>query len=377
MNIPFHIPYITDTDLEYMKKALYETQLVGNGPYTKKCHDLLEKQTLTKKALLTTSCTTALEMSALLLDIQPGDEFIVPSYTFVSTVNAFVLRGGVPVFVDSREDTLNLDEKLVEQAITKKTKAIVPVHYAGVACEMDTLNAIAQKHHVAIVEDAAQAVGAFYKGKALGTIGDLGAYSFHGTKHIVCGEGGALLVNNEKYIETAEIIREKGTDRSKFLRGAVDKYTWQTIGSSYLPSEITAAFLLSQLEQIEEILNKRMIIWNLYNDLLEPFEKDGKLKRQHIPVGCDHNAHMYYVLLSPFINQQKVLSYLKDMGIGAMAHYAPLHDSPGGKKYGRVASSMDVSNSIPDRIVRLPLWCGMDESHVQHIIEVFGKSLKT
>ena len=299
--IPFNKPYMTGKELYYIAEAKFGNMLAGDGPFTKRCHQWLEQRTGSAKALLTHSCTAALEMAALLLDIQPGDEIIMPSFTFVSTANAFVLRGGVPVFVDIREDTLNLDERLIEAAITPRTKAIVPVHYAGVACEMDTIMAIARRHGLKVVEDAAQGVMSSYKGRALGSIGDLGAYSFHETKNVISGEGGALLVNDPELALRAEIIREKGTDRSRFFRGEVDKYTWQEVGSSFLPGELIAAFLWAQLEEAERITNDRLASWARYHELLEPLEAKGILRRPVIPEGCQHNAHMYYVLLTPGI----------------------------------------------------------------------------
>ena len=296
MKIPFNKPFVTGTELRSIEEALSSLHLSGDGTFTKKCHQWLEKTTGTKKALLTHSCTAALEMAAILADIQPGDEVIMPSYTFVSTANAFVLRGGIPVFVDIRPDTLNIDENLIEAAITNKTKAIVPVHYAGVACEMDTIMRIAEKHNLLVIEDAAQGVMGFYKGKALGTIGHLGAYSFHETKNIISGEGGALLINDPRFIERAEIIREKGTNRSQFFRGEIDKYTWVDIGSSFLPSEIIAAFLWSQLESSQNITNQRLETWEQYHKGFKELEVSKKIRRPIIPGDCSHNAHMYYIL---------------------------------------------------------------------------------
>ena len=296
--IPFNRPYLTGAELEYISRALSTAKLAGNGEFTALCHRWIEENCGTNRALLTHSCTAALEMSALLLDITPGDEVIMPSYTFVSTANAFVLRGGVPVFVDIRADTLNIDETLIEAAITPRTRAIVPVHYAGVACEMDTIGEVAQRHGLPIVEDAAQGVGATYKGKALGSIGDLGTYSFHETKNIVAGEGGALLVNRQDLVERAEIIREKGTDRSKLVRGEIDKYSWHDVGSSFLPSELQAAFLWAQLEKADTINDMRIRRWNQYHGAFEELEVQGLLQRPAVPAGCVHNAHMYYVIVS-------------------------------------------------------------------------------
>lgn len=309
-------------------------------------------------------------MSALLLNIEPGDEIIMPSYTFVSTANAFVLRGGIPVFVDIREDTLNLDERLIEEAITPRTRAIVPVHYAGIACEMDTIMSIAKKHGLKVVEDAAQGVMASYKGRALGSIGDLGAYSFHETKNVISGEGGALLVNDSALAMRAEIIREKGTDRSRFFRGEVDKYTWQEVGSSFLPGELTAAFLWAQLEEAESITNRRLDTWERYHALLQPLEQNGLLRRPIVPVDCQHNAHMYYVLLAPEIDRQSVLSELKKNEIYSVFHYVPLHSSPGGKRYGRSHGDLEVTVRQSERLIRLPLWVGLSDEEQDRVVEV-------
>ncbi|MDZ4076343.1 MAG: dTDP-4-amino-4,6-dideoxygalactose transaminase [Hylemonella sp.] len=368
MNIPFNKPYMTGKELFYIAEAHFNGKLAGDGPFTKRCHVWLEDKTRTKKALLTHSCTAALEMAALLLDIQPGDEVIMPSYTFVSTANAFVLRGGVPVFVDIRKDTLNLDERLIEAAITPRTKAIAPVHYAGVACEMDTIMDIARRRGLKVVEDAAQGVMSTYKGRALGSIGDLGAYSFHETKNVISGEGGALLVNDPALTLRAEIIREKGTDRSRFFRGEVDKYTWQEVGSSFLPGELIAAFLWAQLEEAQRITTERLALWERYHQALEPLEARGLLRRPVVPRECQHNAHMYYVLLAPEINRQAVLSMLKDAAINAVFHYVPLHSSPAGKRYGRVHGSMEMTDRQSERLVRLPLWLGLTPEIQERVI---------
>lgn len=354
--IGFNHPYMTGKELNYIAQAKFGNMLAGDGPFTKRCHGWLEQKTGCSKALLTHSCTAALEMMALLLDIQPGDEVIMPSYTFVSTANAFVLRGGVPVFVDVREDTLNIDERLIEAAITVRTKAIVPVHYAGVACEMDTILAIARRRGLRVVEDAAQGVMARYKGRPLGAIGDLGALSFHETKNVISGEGGALLVNDPALAQRAEIIREKGTDRSRFFRGEVDKYTWQEVGSSFLPGELIAAFLWAQLEEAEAITRARMAAWDRYHAALAPLEQQGLLRRPVVPADCEHNAHMYYVLLASGIDRQQVLSALKKAGVHAVFHYVPLHSSPAGQRYGRVHGPMAVTDTLSERLVRLPLW---------------------
>ena len=358
-HIPFNKPHMTGKELYYIAEAKFGNILAGDGPFTKRCHQWLEQRSGCSKALLTHSCTAALEMAALLLDIRPGDEIIMPSFTFVSTANAFVLRGGVPVFVDIREDTLNLDERLIEAAITPRTKAIVPVHYAGVACEMDAIMAIARRHGLKVVEDAAQGVMSSYKGRALGSIGDLGAYSFHETKNVISGEGGALLVNDPELALCAEIIREKGTDRSRFFRGEVDKYTWQEVGSSFLPGELIAAFLWAQLEEAERITNDRLASWARYHEMLEPLEAKGTLRRPVIPEGCQHNAHMYYVLLAAGIDRQHVLDELKRHGIYSAFHYVPLHSSPAGQRYGRVHGSLEVTDRQAERLVRLPLWLGL------------------
>ena len=368
--IPFNWPHMTGKELYYIAEAHFNGSLAGDGPFSKRCHSWLEESTGCAKALLTHSCTAALEMTALLLDIQPGDEVIMPSYTFVSTANAFVLRGGVPVFVDIRDDTLNLDEKLVEAAITPRTRAIVPVHYAGVACEMDSIMNIARRHQLRVVEDAAQGVMATYKGRALGTIGDLGAYSFHETKNVIAGEGGALLVNESSLALRAEIIREKGTDRSRFFRGEVDKYTWQEMGSSFLPGELIAAFLWAQLEEAERITKERLRSWQCYHELLERLEARGILRRPIVPEGCQHNAHMYYVLLAPEIERKKVLEEFKRNDIWSVFHYVPLHSSPAGTRYGRAHGKLEVTSRQAERLVRLPLWVGLSPEQQDRVVEV-------
>lgn len=370
MKIPFNKPYMTGKELFYIAEAHFNGMLAGDGPFTKRCHSWLEARSGAKKALLTHSCTAALEMSALLLDIQPGDEIIMPSYTFVSTANAFVLRGGVPVFVDIREDTLNLNEDLIEAAISPRTRAIVPVHYAGVACEMDAIMSIASRHHLKVVEDAAQGVMATYKGRALGSIGDLGAYSFHETKNVISGEGGALLVNDPELAMRAEIIREKGTDRSRFFRGEVDKYTWQEVGSSFLPGELVAAFLWAQLEDADQITHGRVVSWHRYHELLEPLEAMGMLRRPIVPRDCAHNAHMYYVLLGDGINRQNLLDEFKRNSVLSVFHYVPLHSSPAGQRYGKTHGSLEVTNKQSDRLVRLPLWSGLTEEQQNQVVDI-------
>lgn len=373
--IPFNKPYMTGKELWYISQAHHRCALAGDGYFTKQCHGWLENYAGCQKALLTHSCTAALEMTALLLDIKPGDEVIMPSFTFVSTANAFVLRGGVPVFVDIRQDTLNLDERLIEAAVTPRTIAIVPVHYAGVACEMDTIMDIAHRHGLKVVEDAAQGIMASYKGRALGSIGDLGAFSFHETKNVTSGEGGALLVNDPALIQRAETIREKGTDRSRFFRGEVDKYTWQATGSSFLPGELIAAFLWAQLEEAHAITENRLSSWNRYHTALAPLEAQGLLRRPVVPEGCRHNAHMYYVLLSLEIARQEVLIELERQEIYSVFHYVPLHSSPAGQRFGRVHGSMDVTNTQSERLIRLPLWVGLDQEQQTRIVELMEKLL--
>lgn len=373
--ISFNRPHMTGKELYYIAEAKFQNRLAGDGPFTSRCHRWLEAYTGSQKALLTHSCTAALEMSALMLGIQPGDEVIMPSYTFVSTANAFVLRGAIPVFVDIRPDTLNLDERLVEAAITNRTKAIVPVHYAGVACEMDTIMAIARKHGLRVVEDAAQGVMSCYKGRALGSIGDLGAFSFHETKNVISGEGGALLVNRADQVLRAEIIREKGTDRSRFFRGEVDKYTWQEVGSSFLPGELIAAFLWAQLEEACSITRERLAAWDYYHERLAGLERQGVLRRPVVPQDCQHNAHMYYVLLAPGVDRQAVLVALKQKDVHAVFHYVPLHSSPAGMRYGRVHCGMGVTDDSSERLLRLPLWCGLGKASQDRVVEVLGDTL--
>jgi dTDP-4-amino-4,6-dideoxygalactose transaminase len=369
-NIPFNKPYMTGRELWYIAQAHTNGHLAGDGMFTKKCHAWLEARSGTHKALLSHSCTAALEMAAILANILPGDEVIMPSYTFVSTANAFVLRGGVPVFVDIRPDTLNIDEAKIEAAITPRTKAIVPVHYAGVACEMDVIMDIALRHHLLVIEDAAQAVMSTYKGKPLGTIGHLGAYSFHETKNIISGEGGALLVNDERFAERAEIIREKGTNRSQFFRGQIDKYTWMDIGSSYLPGEVIAAFLWAQMEEAQSITQRRLDIWQRYHEALSPFEGTGKLRRPIIPQDCQHNAHMYYILLESLEKRTEVIARLKEHSVNAVFHYVPLHSSPSGKKFGRTSGKLEHTDNLSDRLLRLPLWLGMDAAQDEVIAQL-------
>jgi dTDP-4-amino-4,6-dideoxygalactose transaminase len=365
--IPFNKPFMTGRELHYIAQAHTNGHLSGDGAFTRRCHALLEKNIGCHKALLTHSCTAALEMTALLLDLQPGDEVIMPSFTFVSTANAFVLRGAVPVFIDIHPDTLNLDERLIEAAITPRTKAICVVHYAGVGCEMDTILALARAHGLRVVEDAAQGIHATYKGRPLGSIGDFGALSFHETKNVICGEGGALLINDPVFVEQAEIVREKGTNRSRFFRGQVDKYTWVDAGSSYLPGEITAAFLSAQLEEVEPIIRRRLAIWDRYHAWAEPLETKGLLRRPIVPEHCTHNAHMYYLLLQSLQKRTAFIAHLKASGIGAVFHYIPLHSSPAGRRFGRTSGAMTVTDDVADRLVRMPLWLGLEE-HFEHVV---------
>lgn len=375
MKIPFNKPFMTGKELSYISQAHLNGILAGDGPFTKQCSAWLEHKIGSHKVLLTHSCTAALEMAAILADIQPGDEVIMPSYTFVSTANAFVLRGAVPVFVDIRSDTLNIDETLIEAAITPKTRAIVPVHYAGVACEMDAIMDIARRHGLLVIEDAAQGVMSTYKGRALGSIGDMGCYSFHETKNVISGEGGALLVNNSKFADRAEMIREKGTNRSLFFRGQVDKYTWVDQGSSYLPGEVIAAFLYAQLEAADDITDKRMVIWNKYHTAFADFEVDGLLKRPTISDSCSHNAHMYYVLLPSLAKRTLFIEKLKEYDIYSVFHYIPLHSSPAGLKFSRFYGDMAITNDLSDRLVRLPLWVGLDE-HFDSVISSIKEVIK-
>lgn len=371
--IDFNKPYMTGKELWYIAQAHHNSVLAGNGVFTKKCARWLEEQSGVAKALITHSCTGALEMAALLTDLQPGDEVIMPSYTFVSTANAVVLRGAVPVFVDIRPDTLNIDERLIEAAITGRTKAIMPVHYAGVGCEMDTIMEIANRHQLWVIEDAAQGVMSTYKGRTLGSIGHFGAYSFHETKNVISGEGGALLVRHVEQAELAEIIWEKGTNRSQFFRGEVDKYTWQHVGSSFLPGEITAAFLWAQLEEAERITAGRMLVWDRYHAAFADTEEEQLCRRPIIPKECRHNAHMYYLLLPNTDVRNNVLAILKKKGIGAIFHYVPLHSSPAGRRYTRTHGNLANTEDLSGRIVRLPLWNGMSNEVIDRVIHAVSK----
>ena len=367
--ISFNVPPYVGTEEKYLSEAIASHRICGDGEFTKRCNAWLEKQTGVEKALLTTSCTHATEMAALLTNIQPGDEVIMPSYTFVSTADAFVLRGAKGVFVDIRPDTMNIDETLIEAAITSRTKAIVPVHYAGVACEMDTIMAIAKKYNLFVVEDAAQGVMSYYKGKALGTIGDYGCYSFHETKNYSMGEGGALLIRDHENVERAEIIREKGTNRSKFFRGQIDKYTWVTAGSSYLPSELNAAYLYAQLEQAEKIFDDRMASWNYYYHELKALEDKGLLNLPYVPEECAHNAHMFYIKVKDLDERTRLIEYLKENGVNAVFHYIPLHSSPAGKELGRFCGEDCYTTKESERLLRLPLYYGMG-NNVERVVEV-------
>lgn len=358
--IPFNKPYMTGRELWYIAQAHATGHLSGDGPFTKRCNAWLENTIGCKKALLTHSCTAALEMAAILLDLKPGDEIIMPSYTFVSTANAFVLRGAVPVFVDIRADTLNIDETLIEDAITPRTRAICVVHYAGVGCEMDAIMDIAARHGLVVVEDDAQGILSTYKGRPLGGIGHLAALSFHETKNVISGEGGALLINDERFLERAEIIREKGTNRSKFFRGQVDKYTWVDVGSSYLPSEILSAFLAAQLEDAVNITECRIAMWNEYYEWAKPLEEVGKVRRPIIPPECKHNAHMFYLLLENLDARTRFIAALKQRSVNAVFHYIPLHSAPAGKKYCRTHGNLTNTDGLSDRLVRLPLWIGLE-----------------
>lgn len=370
MNIPFNKPYMTGKELWYIAQAHANGHLAGDGSFTRRCNTWLESRTGAGKALLTHSCTAALEMAAILADLQPGDEVIMPSYTFVSTANAFVLRGAVPVFVDIRPDTLNIDETRIEAAITPRTRAIVPVHYAGVGCEMDTIMSIARRHDLLVIEDAAQGIMSTYKGRPLGSIGHIGCLSFHETKNIISGEGGALLINDQALAERAEIIREKGTNRSQFFRGQVDKYTWVDVGSSYLPSELVAAFLWAQMEEADAITKRRLDLWANYHQWFANLEKAGKIRRPTIPRECAHNAHMYYLLLSNLDARSRFIERLKDSGIHAVFHYIPLHSSPRGQSRGRVAGEMKNTDIAGDCLVRLPLWLGLEALQTEVIEKV-------
>lgn len=366
--INFNVPPFVGTELTYVQQAIDAHKICGDGQFTKKCNTWLEERFHAQKVLLTTSGTTALDMAALLCDLKPGDEVILPSFTFSSTATAFVLAGASLVFVDIRPDTMNIDETKIEAAITEKTRVIVPVHYAGVACEMDTIMEIARRHNLMVVEDAAQAVMSTYKGKALGTIGDFGCFSFHETKNYSMGEGGALVINNSIYNERAEILREKGTNRSKFFRGQVDKYTWVDFGDSYLPSDMNAAYLWAQLEKADEINNDRLATWHAYNEAFRPLAEVGKVELPTIPEGCVHNAHMYYLKCKTLGERTALINFLRERGIQAVFHYVPLHSAPAGLKFGRF-DGMDVHTTADsDRLVRLPMYYGLTREDCEQVI---------
>lgn len=374
--ISFNIPPYYGTEEEKIHEAIQSHKICGDGAFTRKCDAWIEAQTGCAKSLLTTSCTHALEMSAFLSDIEPGDEVIMSSYTFVSTANAFVLRGAKIVFVDIRPDTMNIDEDLIEAAITDKTRAIAPMHYAGVSCDMDKIMSLAEKYHLRVIEDAAQGVKSFYKGKALGTIGDFGCFSFHETKNYSMGEGGALLIRDEKYSDQAEILREKGTNRSQFWRGKIDKYTWVDCGSSYLPSELNAAYLYAQLEHADEIFDDRMRSWNLYYDLLAELEADGKIELPVVPDDCSHNAHMFYIKVKDIEERDRLIKYLKTQEVETVFHYIPLHTAPAGLKWGRFVGEDRYTTKESERLLRLPMYFRLTEDDVHTVcnaIKVFYK----
>lgn len=374
--ISFNVPPYCGKEEEYVIQAIRNHKICGDGEFTKKCSRWIEEKTGSPKVLLTTSCTHATEMAALLSEIQPGDEVIMPSYTFVSTADAFVLRGAKAVFVDIRPDTMNIDETKIEAAITKKTKAIVPVHYAGVACEMDTIMDIARRYNLLVIEDAAQGVMSTYKGKALGTIGDYGCYSFHETKNYSMGEGGALLIKNEDMIENAEILREKGTNRSKFFRGQIDKYTWVNYGSSYLPSELNAAYLWGELEMADEINENRLKSWNHYYQGLQHLAEQGKIELPVVPEGCVHNAHMFYIKAKDLEERTRVISYMKENGVGCVFHYIPLHSAPAGRKFGRFHGEDEYTTKESERLMRLPMYYGLKSEEIDYVIECLEKFYK-
>jgi len=371
--VPFTQVHLTGRERAFIDQAIANRELSGDGFFARRCQEWIEAETGTFGAILTHSCTAALEMSALLLEIGPGDEVILPSYTFASTANAFALRGGVPVFVDIREDTANLDENLIEDAITSRTRAIVPVHYAGVACEMDAIELIARRHGIAIVEDAAQAIGSTWRGRKLGSLGDLGTLSFHETKNVVSGEGGCLLVNRPELMRAAEIIRDKGTDRSRFRRGDTNFYTWQSLGSSYLPSELIAAFLLPQLLEADAITSLRLSRWWTYHDALIPLEAAGLLRRPIIPDGCAHNGHIYFVLMNSRSQRDHALAALNRAGIDAAFHYVPLHSSPAGRLYGRTSGVLSVTDDIAGRLMRLPMSTELTDEQQWRIVELLDQ----
>jgi dTDP-4-amino-4,6-dideoxygalactose transaminase len=373
--IPFNLPLVCGRELEYIREAIANRHLAGNGPFTARCHLWLQQYLGVEKVLLTHSCTAALEMAAILADVGAGDEVIMPSFTFVSTANAFVLRGATPVFVDIREDTCNLDESLIERAITSRTKAIVPVHYAGVACNMDPVFEIARRHGLLVIEDAAHGLFSSYQERPLGSLGALSAVSFHETKNVVAGEGGALIVNDPRWLSRSEILWEKGTNRAQFFRGDVDKYTWVDIGSSYLLSEINAAFLLGQLEASHAITERRLAVWHQYHAAFESWESRGVVRRPIVPAGCRHNAHLYYLLFTDEPHRAAAQAFLRRAGIDAVFHYVPLHSSPAGRRYGRAAGAMPVTDDIAGRLLRLPLWAAMSGDDIVCVVETLSQAL--
>ncbi len=372
LRVPFNKLFTTGRELDNIAEAIAHSHLSGDGRFTRYCHEVLERRLGSKRAFLTHSCTAALEMAALLAEIGPGDEIIMPSFTFVSTANAFVLRGGVPVFVDIEPDTLTIDVAGIARAITPRTRAIVPVHYAGVACRMDEIMALATDHSLLVIEDAAQGISSSYRGRPLGSLGQLAALSFHETKNVISGEGGALIVNDERFVDRAEVMREKGTDRARFFRGQVDKYTWQDVGSSFLPSELTAAFLAAQLDAMDEILEKRVRVWHRYHEALEDLERRGTISRPVIPSYATINAHMYYVLVRDLAERTRVLAELDAAGINALFHYVPLHSSPGGRRFGRSAGELPITTSTSERLIRLPIWPDMPEELIKYVVDKLG-----
>lgn len=377
LDIPFNRPHATGREFEYIAQAIERLQLSGNGPFGRRCEEWLAQEMGAHRALLTPSCTAALELAALLAEIGEGDEVIMPSFTFSSTATAFVLRGAVPVFVDVREDTLNIDEEVVEAAVTERTRAIVPVHYAGVSAELDPLRAIADRYGLTLIEDAAQAIGSTYRGRPVGADCELSAVSFHETKNVMCGEGGALLVNSPILVERAEIIREKGTDRAQLFRGEVDKYSWRDIGSSFLLSEINAAFLWAQLEAADSIRRERLEIWDAYNEAFEELELDGLVRRPVVPEHCTHNAHLYYLLLRDEASRDRLIELLRAESIAAIFHYVPLHSSAAGLRYGRAHGDLTRTVSASERVLRLPLWIGLGAREIERVAEAVDRSLRT
>ena len=366
--IPFNRPYATGREFEYIREAIANAHLSGNGPFTARCTERLEEELGGSRVLLTHSCTGALELAFLLTEIAPGDEVVMPSFAFPSLPNAVVLRGGVPVFVDVRPDTLNLDEAAVEDAVGPRTKAIAPVDYAGVGSEVDAFAQTAERHGLVVVEDAAQGYGASFRGRPIGTVADVACISFHETKNVISGEGGALVLNRPDWVERAEIVQEKGTNRSKFFRGQVDKYTWVDVGSSFLVSDINAAFLWAQLEEADTITARRLKVWERYHAGLEALEQRGVLRRPVVPEHCEHNAHMYYVLLEPGRDRDGVISDLRGHGVTAVFHYLPLHSSPAGRRFGRTHGVLSVTDEVSEQLVRLPLWVGMSDEQVDHVV---------